>query len=272
MTGLDSQLDDFKKTIVQINTYKSFTKSLANKFSVYEQSLEDFNLIKKRSEATNNEWSTSINFRIKDYDTGSFKSLEYNEFTNDHFKSFELELKNRQYQFLLLHAFEAFEKYLKFAASQIGYIKNGKSFSPTAFIQRLHVIIPTIPRVIKIRNENDKKLLDEINLLLTFSLIEQLRHQITHANGYAHDKDIFIKKCLDRIGRYNEGKPKLEYTDYINNFFGSRKYENLICLIEVKDNLKPFIYYDRLGDLIQELVSYILFINVYIKQHKATAT
>jgi len=269
MTGLDSQLDDFKKTIVQINTYKSFTKSLAYKFSIYEQSLEDHNLIRKRSEATDNEWSTIINFRIKDYGTGSFKSLEYNEFTIDHFKLFELELKNRQYQFILLHAFEAFEKYLKFAASQIRYTKN---FSPTAFIQHLHKTIPIISRIIKIRNENDKKFLGEINLLLTFSLIEQLRHQITHANGYAHDKDIFIKKCLNRIGRYNEGKPKLEYTDYINNFFGSRKYENLICLIEVKDNLKPFTYYDRLGDLIEELVSYILFINDHIKQFKATAT
>lgn len=263
MTGdFDLKLDEFRKVVIELNNFQSFTKSLANKFSAYQQSLEDNNIIKKRNEFTGNEWSASINFLIKDYGTGSLSSWENNEFTMNDLRSFELELKNRQYQFLLLHAFEAFEKYLKFAASQIGY--NEKNFSPIAFIKHLHKTIPVVSTIIKIRNENNTKFLDELNLLLTFSLIEQLRHQITHANGYANNKEMFIKKRLNRIGRYNNGKPELEYSNYLNSFFGSKKYENLICLIEVKSDNNSFFHHDRLGDLITELASYIMFVHGHI--------
>jgi hypothetical protein len=276
MADIDQQLEKFKKAMVKINNYQSFANSLVQRFSAYEQALEDNNIIKKRSEITGNNWSASINFIVKDYSTGTLKSLETSEFTIEDYKGIELELKNRQYQYLLLNAFEVFEQYLKSAASHIRYKyeQDEKCFSPTKFIKYLHNTAPVISRIIKIRNECNAKFLDEMNLFLTFSLIEQLRHQITHASGYANDKDFFIKMCLKRIGRDNKGKPKSEYTDYLNSFFGSKQYENLICLIEVKDNQSSFFYYDRLGELVTELASYVVFVHVHIKhlinQTKAT--
>lgn len=270
MNDFDQQFEKFKKAMIEINNYQSFTNSLVQRLSVYEQTLEDKNIIKKRSAATDNDWSTSINFLFKNYSTGSLQSLETSEFTINDSKHIELELKNRQYQFLLLNAFEAFEKYLKAAAHHISYKdiqnKNENNFSPTKFIKYLHKTIPVISRIIKIRNKSNAKFLNEMNLLLIFSLIEQLRHQITHASGYANNKDLFIEKCLKRIGHWSNGKPKSEHTDYLNSFFGSNQYENLICLIEVKDNKSSFFYYDRLGDLITELASYVIFIHVHIKQ------
>jgi hypothetical protein len=269
MSGFDQQLEEFKAAIIEINNYQSFTDSLVKRLSAYEQLLEDNNLIIKRSEITENDWSSTVNFLFKDYSTGiTLNSLGVSKFIKKDSIRIELELKNRQYQFLLLNAFEAFEQYLKGAELFIeNKPKNDKkkNFSPTKFIVNLHKTIPVISTIIKFRNESNPKFLDEVDLLLTFSLIEQLRHQITHSGGYANNKSLFIKKCLERIGRYNSGKPKSEYTDYLNSFFGTNKYENLICLIEMRDKENPFYYYDRLGDLIKELVSYIIFIHGYIK-------
>lgn len=265
MDDIDLQLEKFKKAMIEIYNYQSFTHSVVQKLSVYERELEDNNIIKKRSE---NEWSKSINFLFKDYGSGQLKSLAFNEFTIGDFKGIELELKNRQYQLLLLNAFEAFEKYLKCAKLCItthSSKQKTEPFSPTKFIINLHKTIPVISTIIKFRNENNPNFIDEINLFLTFSLIEQLRHQITHTSGYAEDKPIFIKNCLERIGRYSNGKPKSEYTDYLNSFFGTEQYENLICLIEIRDKENTFYYYDRLGDLIRELASYVIFIHGYIK-------
>jgi hypothetical protein len=236
MNDVEQQFEVFKKAIIEINNYKSFTKSIAEKISAYQQILEDNNLIKKRSEMSDSDYSSMINFLYKNYGKGQLESLETNHFTLKDFNRIELELRNKQYQLLLLNAFEAFEQYLKYAEFFISnaaeYIEN-KKFSSTKFIRKLHETIPTIPTIIRFRNESNQNFLDEISLLLTFSLIEQLRHQITHSSGYANNKTLFIKKCLERIGRYDNGKPKSEYTNYLNSFFGSNQYESLICLIEI---------------------------------------
>ncbi len=275
MNDIEQQFEVFKKAIIEINNYKSFAKSIAEKISAYQQILEDNNLIKKRSEMSDSDYSSMINFLYKSYGKGQLESLETNHFKLEDFNRIELELRNKQYQLLLLNAFEAFEQYLKCAESLIiNNLKNKENsrFSSTKFIINLHLTIPVIPTIIKFRNESNPKFLDEINLLLTFSLIEQLRHQIAHSNGYANNKTLFIKKCLERIGRYNNDKPKSEYTDYLNSFFGSNQYENLICLIEIRDEQNPHYYYDRLGDLIKELASYIIFIHGYIKSTSNVAT
>ncbi len=275
MNDIEQQFEVFKKAIIEINNYKSFTKSIAEKISGYQQILEDNNLIKKRSEMSDSDFSSMINFLYKNYGKGQLESLETNHFTLKDFNRIELELKNRQYQLLLLNAFEAFEQYLKCAKFLINNTpehKDSKCFSSIKFIMKLHETIPTIPTIIKFRNESNAEFLDEVNLLLTFSIIEQLRHQIAHTSGYADDKPIFIKKCLERIGRYNNSKPKSEYTDYLNSFFGRNQYENLICLIEIRDEQNLHYYYDRLGDLIKELASYIIFIHGYIKSASNVAT
>ena len=70
MNDLDQQLEKFKKAMIEINNYQSFTNSLVQRLSAYERLLEDNNLIKKRSEITENDWSSSVNFLFKDYSTG----------------------------------------------------------------------------------------------------------------------------------------------------------------------------------------------------------
>lgn len=47
MNDLDQQLEKFKKAMIEINNYQSFTNSLVQRLSAYERLLEDNNLIKK---------------------------------------------------------------------------------------------------------------------------------------------------------------------------------------------------------------------------------
>lgn len=255
--------------MIDINNYQSFTKSITEKLVAYRQLLKDNDLVIKCNEMSDRDYSKSVNFLYKNYGKGHLDSLEVNEFTYSDFDRIEFELRNRQYQLLLLNAFEDFEQYLKCAELCVNNSHRSKtknSFSSTKFIMNLHVTIPVIPTVIKIRNENNPNFPSEISLLLTFSLIEQLRHQITHSRGYAPNKSQFVKKCLERIGRYNNGNPESKYTDFLNSFFGSNQYENLICLTEIRDKTNPSSYYDRLGDLIRELASYIIFIHGHVKR------
>lgn len=265
---LDKQLEEFKKTIIQTNNYKSFASSLFQQLSIYEKTLEDNNITKRRNDENKNDWSTSVNFLYKDYSRGQTNSLELSSFTIDDSMLIRHELKNRLYQLLLLNTYEAFEKYLKSAGNHTNF-EVKKDFSSTKFIKWLHEKIPVVSRIIKIRHENNSNFLDEVYLLLTFSIVEQLRHQIAHSYGYAKDKSTFIKECLKRIGRDNEGKAKSEYIDYLNIYFGNKEYENLICLIEIYDQKNPAFYYDRLSDLIVELASYVFFIHGHIKNFQA---
>jgi hypothetical protein len=269
MSDIDKQFGIFKKAMIDINNYQSFSRSITEKLVAYRQLLEDNDLVIKSSEMSDRDYSKSVNFLYKNYGKGHLDSLEVNEFTNSDFYRIEFELRNRQYQLLLLNAFEDFEQYLKCAELCVNNSHRSKkknSFSSTKFIMNLHVTTPVIPTVIKIRNENNPNFPSEISLLLTFSLIEQLRHQITHSRGYASNKSLFVKKCLERIGRYNNGNPESKYTDFLNSFFGSNQYENLICLTEIRDKQNPSFYYDRLGDLIRELASYIIFIHGHVKR------
>ena len=270
MVDLEHHFELFKKEVNNLNSLKSFTNTIRSQHASYKQLLEDNGLITKKDERSDESWSSYQKFLYKNYINGETCSLGTNKFTLKDLYHFELEIKNRQYQFLLLHAFEAFEKYLICAATYAQYIDDEykcRKFTPISFIQHLHSTIPVIPQYIKLRNKNDPNFSDEISLLLTFSLIEKLRHKITHAHGLVNNKPDFIKCCLDSIGRYNNGNPKMEFIDYINSHFGTGPYENLICLIEIQDTNNPHLFHDRLDSLISELTSYVVLINPFIKRY-----
>lgn len=261
MSDFDLAFESFKHSIFQLQSYQSFINTIERQRHSHIKQLEDLGEVKKVYETNAEDWTKHQSFIYKNYNNGELNLFGHEDFNRDDFFTFDLELKNRQYQFILLHAFEAFETYLKEAAIAMGYLK---IFKPTKFIQYVHKHIPTIKQIIEIRNQHDQ-FLDEINLLLTFSIIEQLRHQITHSSGYAKNKALFIKKCLGRIGRYSDGKPKSEYIEIINLYFGKGKRENEVCLLEIRDKTTMNSSYDRLDYLIRELLSYIIFVHPHIK-------
>lgn len=245
--------------MIEINTYQSFTRSLFSKLAN--------NNLTKRSEWAEEKWSATHTILFKNYNDGCLTCLKTSHFNINDSDRIEAEIKNRVYQLLLLNAFETFEAYLKNAHLLLNKPENVKGFSPTKFIVKLHNAIPVVSLIIKIRNESDSaRFLSELNLFLTFALIEQLRHQITHTSGYAKDKSEFKEKWLRRIGSYRNGQLESEAINYLDYFFGANEYENWICLTEVSDKENEFLNYDRLVILTRELTSYIIFIHEHIKK------
>lgn len=102
-----------------------------------------------------------------------------------------------------------------------------------------------------------------INLTLAIKLIEMLRHIIVHKNGMVSNKSDFIDLTLKKCGLYNNGKPKKEYIEFINDYFGEDEYENMITLLEIKIpyNMPIDVEYNVFENLVNFLMAhaYLIF-------------
>jgi hypothetical protein len=165
--------------------------------------------------------------------------------------------KNKQYQWLLAEAYEAFRDFLQNVYACAGYKDNNywplpdfgnitiselenKSFKwfqekaknkPSVNIRNwLRATFPTINKL-----EVDNAL--NINIRFAIDVIESLRHIVVHESGNVTDKKEFIKKTINKSGLSNNKKDddNNEHVIFINSFFGKKNsvYENTIVLIEV---------------------------------------
>ena len=189
--------------------------------------------------------------------------------------------KNKQYQWLLVEAYEEFEDCLEKLWAYLG-CKNldswplqdygnvhlnelsGKNFKwfeekaskkqgkPGSIISTLRNKFPKIKEI-----ENNNKL--EINLYLAIKLIEEIRHVIVHKGGVVGNKEDFIEKVLKNCGLFNSGKPQKEYENFIKGFFGDGDYENHIILLEIptKTNLRLGMYVNLFELICGYMMSYI---------------
>ncbi|MFA6465883.1 MAG: hypothetical protein WCT30_09015, partial [Desulfurivibrionaceae bacterium] len=115
----------------------------------------------------------------------------------------------------------------------------------------------------------------EINLALAISLIEKLRHIIVHKGGKVDSRDSFIKSTTENCGLYNNGNISVENLEFIKQFFGNNKYQNLITLLEIR--ILPNIPFDFHVNLFEKLTGYLLayaflvsgYINTSLDKNKA---
>lgn len=159
--------------------------------------------------------------------------------------------KNKQYQWLLVDAYEIFEDYVESLYACMGFIDN--NFWPASDFGNISVSeIPSqdlnwfnkqstikkrapksILNIFRDRFGNLQKLERENatdhDLRLSTSLVENLRHIIVHKNGQITSKDEFIKKILSESCLQNDDKSKAK----INNFIGAKgRYLNHVVLVE----------------------------------------
>lgn len=270
--AIQDAFDDFKNKIIKINYMQSFTKS------VYERQIEHLTEQIKWESEYPLKFPTAINFWIKDIRNGKLEHCEYNEFTINEKVNYIFELFNKQYQNLLVEAYESFEKYLKVAYTQISEFnpkykqvdskgKDRKNFNSLKFLKAVHNHIPQINQIINIRNQSDDKFLDSEKLLFMVVLTEELRHYIVHSHGYVHDKKKLCDECVKKIGIYNNGSYRKDFFEEMNLYFGANQMENIICLLDVYENSNANYlhrFHNRLGNLVGELVSYTKFVNHYL--------
>lgn len=259
LSTLNNSFESFKKSIIKVNYQKNLTKLTFEQLDLFEKELENHDIIVKTTASNKDRINGTINTNFKNLVTNQYVEISYDKYTYSDLLATRREIKNQQYQLLLLHAFEAFEKYLKDVNKTYSLCKKDGA---TYIANKIILSSDWFANVIN--KGSNKALSDADYLVLDIAISEQLRHNIAHAFGLANDKNYFIKECLDRIGYHQNGKPKIEFVDNINYYFGTQDYENLICLVEIYDeNVTQFIssYYDRLAHLIETFCSFVFLIH-----------
>lgn len=187
--------------------------------------------------------------------------------------------KNKQYQWILSEAYEAYEDYLEESYSYIGF--NDKNLWPLTDFG--NITLPELSakgfdwflkqakkkkdRPYSILNLfrniseefSDLELNNKLNKNLKFIIIfiENLRHIIVHRSGSVKDKHVFIENTLKKTGLYNNGKYDQNIFKLIELFFGKNEFKNLIVLIESERNEEHFtlIDFDPLDYLLNPLMA-----------------
>ncbi|MBX9894466.1 MAG: hypothetical protein K2Y09_04705 [Nitrosomonas sp.] len=291
---LDLILEEFKEKIFYIQSSSHFIKGILREAS--ENSRTQYE--KEKTWKVGIHSSDTHTMTCKDIFNGGITKIESKEFSIDEYSQIYEEIRNKQYQWLLVGAYEAYENYLKKLYSYIGFIDHdfwqAKDFGSISlneiknndlswFVNRLekdrikntndiskqiYKKMPILKKILAIRKRDDPR---KIDYEFMIQLITQLRHIIVHNNGTT-DKSEFIKELLKEIGRNNNKSEDQNYIDIVNWYFGIKKMNNTVCLTEVHDPHGKFMHCDRLNDLVEVIASYAILMHDIAKMHLESKT
>lgn len=240
---------------------------------------------------------SSHNMTFRDALSGATYSYHHRQMSIEDRQQDILFRKNRQYQWLLVEAYEEFEDYLHkvyaycgltdanfWPLYDYGHIKlsergsldfnwyleqsNKKKGATRSILVSFRNSFPELQKV-----EANNKL--EVNLAFVIILVEKLRHVIVHNGGESTSRDSFVELVAREAGVFNNGNISLENKQLVEQFFGVSEYINLVALLEIQLQPKwPIEYYVcRFGVLVNFLMSYghLLFemVKIYVKPTKA---
>lgn len=264
----------FIKQIEQINFYKSLIdESVETK---YKQLLEQKNM-KPKSWTEDDFFTGAVGLSFYNPFNGEYEHLSVYERTiNKDIKSLEYHY-NKQYQWLLVEAYEAYEKFLSNLYAYTGYIDNSfwtmedfgkislneltnkelhwfieRSKKPNEILKQIRLKIPTLKDY-----EKDNRI--GIDFKLHITLIEKLRHIIVHKSGETK-KELFIEKMLKELGVYNNGNYNKEYDELINIYFKKDNNIDTVVLLDIQ-NSNNYYRHDRFSPRLNDLISYSHMLN-----------
>ncbi len=282
---LKNAFEIYVKSISKIEYYRNFTKQISNSTYKQLQQLQEVHNGLSDTKGIPVGWGNML-LRIP-FDNSIVSIGDYVVTIEDKIESLYY-YHNKQYQWLLVEAYEAFEQYLEKLYSYVGFIDNtfwvAKDFGTLSineiqnqnmewFInqttkkkEKPYSILKQIRKKIDTLSTYEKDNAINKNLPLMVSLISELRHVIVHKNGFVSNKIDFIEKVLSKVGLYNNGNYKNESDDicFIKSFFGLSRLDNMIVLLELEDtknNLPIRVYYDKFEDLLECLSSYVIMIH-----------
>jgi hypothetical protein len=167
---------------------------------------------------------------------------------------------NKLYQWQLVSAFEAYEKYLKSLIPFLNILEkiDKKGCSASKILARLRNLLPeyeelelhtiketpqeiaaqpmmsdVIDETGEIRKEYREQFFKDSNNRFYLALIEKMRHCIVHNNGQIENKEEFLKETLESIGLFNNGNYEKEYQKIVESYFTISGYKNEITLLEI---------------------------------------
>jgi hypothetical protein len=253
---LDTIFDNFTSKLLEIELFKRVVEDSSNK--ELSELLESSKEIQKLPKEKQDEFFQGYSFIFRSALDGEVKLYGSKDLKTEEMKKLAHIRKNKQYQWLLVDAYEVFEDFIEEVFAYIGYKdKNlwmmsdfgnislpdiaGKDYTwfleqtnkkrgkPKSILNHLREKFPKIQKL-----ETDNKLHTNFKLLLILS--ERFRHIIVHKRGVVDNKELFIKEVLEGVGLYNNGNPVDEYKKFISQFFGKNECENHIVLIDRHKN------------------------------------
>lgn len=181
--------------------------------------------------------------------------------------------KNREYQFLLMEAYEVFEDAIEETYAYLGendvnfwtlceygnitYDKIAKqdfSFYLECAEKRKYGAIGIVKMLIDKFNCNIQY--DNLDLKTCIILIGKIRHHIVHAGGIIKNKDEFIFNCAKPCQKCSNDTIDENFHNYISVFIGESNSQNLINLTEERALPKFPIVFERcrFGNLLNHLL------------------
>lgn len=188
--------------------------------------------------------------------------------------------KNKQYQWLLAEAYEAFDKFLTHSYVFLGieqfnvwplsdYGNNRLSdLESMNWNARLDLIKNKPSKVSHILTQLRKFFPEfakaelsnslNINLKVLVVMCQKFRHHIVHDGGYINDPKHLTNKILDEASV--NGKAREDQERFIRSYIDQRDGRTLVCLLEVMSDEYPLsglgMHYDICDQLLKLLVSY----------------
>lgn len=249
---LDKIIEDYSAKMMQLYLYQRAMQDLAKQEL---RKLNEEQLLLKNNPARQDISYTFHNMSFRRAQDGQLCFFGYKQLSVEERRLFIVLHKNKQYQWLLSEAYEAFEDCLEQLYAYAAYKNNdfwplsdfgnislkelsGKSFEwfveqaskkkdiPSSIINTFR---SAYSEILNIEQNNALK----INLYLAITLVQFLRHIIVHNSGVVRNKDVFKDRVLKKCGLYNSGRPLQEHVNFITQFFGVGEYENTIVLNEI---------------------------------------
>ena len=262
MNDLDHMFEDLKNKFVDINGYQVFIKGASKvTFAHYIEQKE------LAENATFDDYAggNSLIFRDIENDQHHFSGKQSYSF-NDLIHSVTWH-NNKQYQCLLVEAYEAFEDYVDelyeyIKQNEEGFFDNVSKKDPLKVLKKISTKISVISFLEK-NNQQD------CNYLFRTILISKLRHIIVHDGGFVKNIDELLEKTIGEMGLSGNRGDGKKYKDEMKFYLGEKDSKIFVLLLEhTQNNELPFnTYHDRLQYLVKDMLAYAKLLHDFIGRY-----
>ena len=170
--------------------------------------------------------------------------------------------RNKQYQWVLVEAFEFFEHFVKVCCLECGRLNPGgeTANAKDGLAARLNVLRAYLPSFCALEVRNARQL----NYRSAIALIEMLRHVVVHNGGWIRDETKFFEKLGSLVQKNNGGKHDPDVENHAKFFLFKGRHGIEVYLLEEADMKRSPMYTDRLGTLLGWLLTYASSLNDHL--------
>lgn len=230
---IDSQYHELLENLADLNQLKQVAN---HAFKREFEALEHYNGLQESEEIVSREA-----FGFDNPFTGKLEKYAFRTATIDELKLLTYWHKNSQYCWLLMNAYEKFEKFLSSSYLEATG-KCSRSLNPM-----LSYFSDSFSGI----KARETKNAFGINLRVAVHLVEKMRHAIAHEQGLVPEPAEFASKVIRQSGIGND---RGLHEEFVLQFV----FENKIFILEVPANNHPILktFHDQYRILVSYLISY----------------